>query len=97
MQWRYTMFYRHSKTRITILTVYVDDIVITGDDVEEIQKLKKRLGKEFEERDLGKLRYFLGIEVARSQKGIVLSQRKYVLDLLLKNRDAMVQGSIDPS
>lgn len=60
----------------------MDDNVITGDDAEEISLLKRRLGKEFEVKDLGQLRYFLGIEIARSSRGIVLSQRKYVLDLL---------------
>nr|AAP21414.1 putative polyprotein [Oryza sativa Japonica Group]ABF99446.1 retrotransposon protein, putative, unclassified [Oryza sativa Japonica Group] len=78
----HTVFYKHRGTHITILAVYVDDIVITGDDVEEIRCLKERLGKAFEVKDLGPLRYFLGIEIARSSKGIVLSQRKYVLDLL---------------
>ena len=52
------------------------------DDEKEINHLKKNLSKEFEVKDLGQLRYFLGIEIARSPKGIVLSQRKYVLDLL---------------
>ena len=56
--------------------------MITGDDVEEIKKLKERLGRAFEVKDLGPLRYFLGIEIARSSKGIILSQRKYVFDLL---------------
>ena len=78
----HTVFYRHQDSRITILAVYVDDIVITGDDTEEIKKLKERLGRAFEVKDLGPLRYFLGIEIARSSKGIILSQRKYVLDLL---------------
>jgi hypothetical protein len=78
----HTAFYRHNGSCITILVVYVDDIVITGDDVEEIKSLKERLGRTFEVNDLGPLRYFLGIEIARSSKGIVLSQRKYVLDLL---------------
>ena len=64
------------------MAVYVDDIVITGDDVEEIKFLKKSLRKAFEVKDVGPLRYFLGIEIVRSQKRIVLSQRKYVLDLL---------------
>ena len=44
--------------------------------------LMKNLSKEFEVKDLGQLRYFLGIEIARNPTGIVLSQRKYVLDLL---------------
>jgi hypothetical protein len=60
----------------------VDDIIITGDDVAEITRVKSCLNKAFEVKDLGQLRYFLVIEVARSKKGIVLSQRKYILDLL---------------
>ena len=65
-----------------MLAIYVDDIVITGDDEREIIRLKENLSKEFEVKDLGQLRYFLGIEIARSPKWIVLSQRKYILDLL---------------
>ena len=61
----HTVFYKHRKTFITIMAVYVDDIVITGDDVEEIKRLKENLGKTFEVKDLGPLRYFLGIEIAR--------------------------------
>jgi hypothetical protein len=68
--------------KIVILIVYVDDIVITGDDADEIAHLKGHLAQEFEVKDLGNLRYFLGIEVSRGPKGILLSQQKYVLDLL---------------
>jgi hypothetical protein len=78
----HNVFYRHSGRHITVLPVYVDDIIIAGDNTFEISQLKQKLSKEFEVKDLGKLRYFLGIEIARSPKGIVLSQRKYVLDLL---------------
>nr|AAP46207.1 putative retrotransposon protein [Oryza sativa Japonica Group] len=48
----------------------------------KITRLKQNLSKEFEVKDLGQLKYFLGIEIARSPRGIVLSQRKYALDLL---------------
>lgn len=62
----------------SILVVYVDDIVLTGDYQEEIVRLKQFL----EIKDLGFLKYFLGIEVAHSRKGICVSQHKSILDLL---------------
>lgn len=77
-----TLFIKNRDGRKTILIVYVDDIVLTGDDVEEIEMLKKHLASEFDIKDLGPLRYFLGMEVARTNKGISVSQRKYTLDLL---------------
>nr|KYP73916.1 F-box/LRR-repeat protein 5 [Cajanus cajan] len=60
-----------------IYLVYVDDIVITGDDQEGIKALKQHLFKHFQTKDLGPLRYFIGIEVAQSKFGIAISQRKY--------------------
>ena len=53
---------------------YVDDMIITGSDTAEIRKLKERLFKEFEMKDLGRQKYFLGIEVVRSKVGIFISQ-----------------------
>ncbi|KAA0066521.1 Retrovirus-related Pol polyprotein from transposon TNT 1-94 [Cucumis melo var. makuwa] len=79
----HTLFTKASKTgKIVILIVYVDDIVLTEDDQTEISQLKQRMGDEFEIKDLGNLKYFLGMEVARSKEGIPVSQRKYTLDLL---------------
>jgi hypothetical protein len=78
----HTLFYKHATGKVAILIVYVDDIVITGDDFIEISHLKKYLAQEFEVKDLGRLRYFLGIEISRGPKGMFLSQRKYILDLL---------------
>ncbi|RVW79569.1 Retrovirus-related Pol polyprotein from transposon RE1 [Vitis vinifera] len=79
----HTLFIKRSPGgKITVLIVYVDDIIVTGNDEEEISRLKTVLSKEFEIKDLGTLRYFLGMEVARSSKGIFVSQRKYTLDLL---------------
>ena len=56
--------------------VYVDDIVITGDDGLGIFALKADLKRHFQTKDLGQLRYFLGIEVARSKVSIKISLRK---------------------
>jgi Reverse transcriptase (RNA-dependent DNA polymerase) len=65
-----------------MMAVYVDHMIITGDDERKIAQLKTRLGKKFKVKNLGQLRYFLGIEVARGAEKIILSQRKYVPDLL---------------
>jgi hypothetical protein len=78
----HTLFLKHNKGRVTALIIYVDDMIITGNDTEEISKIQRQLGTEFEMKNLGGLKYFLGIEVARSNEGIFISQRKYVLDLL---------------
>lgn len=68
--------------KIAILIVYVDDIILTRDDKDEMNRLKKCMALEFDIKDLGPLWYFLGIEVARSREGITVSQGKYILDLL---------------
>ena len=67
-----------------ILIAYVDDIIVIGNDRVEIERIKKKLACDFEMKDLGNLRYFLKMEVARNKNGISVSQRKYVLDLLKK-------------
>ena len=60
----------------------MDDIVISGSDQDGIQKLKQHLFNHFQTKNLGKLKYFLGIEVAQFNSGVVISQRKYTLDIL---------------
>ncbi|RVW13780.1 Retrovirus-related Pol polyprotein from transposon RE1 [Vitis vinifera] len=76
------LFLKKQHGKITTLIVYVDDMVVTGNDLEERKALQNYLSREFEMKDLGPLKYFLGIEVSRSSEGIFLSQRKYALDLL---------------
>ncbi|XP_074293736.1 uncharacterized protein LOC141620880 [Silene latifolia] len=73
--------YRKGEIVINIL-VYVDDLVIAGNDGEAIHKFKAYLNTCFRMKDLGKLKYFLGLEVARNSTGIFLCQRKYTLDLI---------------
>ena len=62
--------------------MYVADIVITGSDMASISSLKSFLYGQFHTKDLRMLKYLLGIEVIRSNHGIFISQRKYVMDLL---------------
>ena len=59
----------------------MNDIVITDSDQDGIRKCK-HLFSHFQKKDLRKLKYFLGIEIAQSNFGVVMSQRKYVLDIL---------------
>nr|GEV64003.1 putative reverse transcriptase, RNA-dependent DNA polymerase [Tanacetum cinerariifolium] len=80
----HTLFLKHKGNFVTCLIIYVDDMIIIGNDEEEIKKLKGELFTEFEMKDLGRLKYFLGIEVLRSQAGIFICQKKYILDLLAK-------------
>ncbi|KAA0054255.1 putative mitochondrial protein [Cucumis melo var. makuwa] len=77
-----TLFTKVSKAgKIAVLIVYVDDIVLSGDDTDEIVQLKK-MEFEFEIKYLRNLKLFLEMEIDRSKEGISESQRKYTLDLL---------------
>ena len=74
----HTMFYKHSNEgKVAIIIVYVNDIVLTRDDCNELERLKRKLAKEFEIKDLGALKYFLEMESARSKEGIFGSQWKH--------------------
>jgi hypothetical protein len=85
----HTLFYKHDAYKIAVLIVYVDDIVIIEVDFAEISILKKYLAQKFGVKDLGQLKYIFGIEISRGSKGLFLSQRKHVLDLL---RDTCMLG-----
>lgn len=67
------MFTEHSQEgKIVVLIVYADDILLTRNDVVEMDQLKNNLSTKLEIKDLGRLQYFLGIEIACSRKGIVV-------------------------
>ena len=69
----HSVFYQHyAPGRCIYLVVYVDDIVIIGNDQDGITDLKQHLCKHFQTKDLGILKYFLGIDVAQSRSGIVI-------------------------
>jgi hypothetical protein len=77
-----SLFCLHRESGAVFLLLYVDDIVLTGSDPQLISLVKVLLQKHFKIKDLGKLKYFLGIEVARSKQGLFLTQRQYVLDII---------------
>ncbi|CAH9146225.1 unnamed protein product [Cuscuta epithymum] len=78
----YSLFTLRRDDRILCVLIYVDDLLITGNDHDMIVAFKSFLAASFPVKDLGKMKYFLGIEVARNSTGIFLCQRKYVLDIL---------------
>ena len=78
----YSVFTRKKGGSIIIILVYVDDILIASNGVDAVNSFKQFLDSKFKLKDLGTLKYFLGLEVARTTKGISLCQRKYTLDLL---------------
>lgn len=78
----HTLFLRNVNGKYVAVLVYVDDIVIASNNDEEVATLKEDLQKVFKLRDLSPLKYFLGLEIARSNAGISICQRKYALDIL---------------
>ncbi|XP_017416449.1 uncharacterized mitochondrial protein AtMg00810-like [Vigna angularis] len=78
----HSLFVKKTSIDFTSLLVYVDDIVLTGNSMNEMTHIKALLHRQFQIKDLGELKNFLGFEVARSKKGIHLYQRKYALDIL---------------
>ena len=73
------LFLKRQRGKLTALIIYVDYMVVTSDDVDEIKRLQIQLSSEFEMKDLGKLKYFLGIEVTRGSDCIMLCQRMYLI------------------
>jgi hypothetical protein len=78
----YSLFTKTQGKLFTALLIYVDDILITGNDPASISATKKFLHSRFNLKDLGNLKYFLGIKVSTSNKGIFISQRKYALEII---------------
>ena len=78
------LFVQRSSTGITLILLYFDDMIITGDDSVGIHSLQHFLSQHFEMKDLGILNYFLGLEVTSSSDGYYLFQAKYVSDFLSK-------------
>jgi len=78
----HSIFNYHLILGCIYLIIYVDDIVLRDNDHYVISQWNNTFVTHFQTKDLEKLIYFLGIEVARSNSGIIISQRNYELDIL---------------
>ena len=75
------LFLRRTDKDTILLLLYVNDMIITGDDLSGIQKLKDFLSQQFEMKDLGHLSYFLDLEITHSTDGLYIAQAKSTSDL----------------
>lgn len=81
----YSLFFGQNGSSFTAILIYVDDMLVTRNDMNEIQKVKKLLNTQFHMKDMGALGYFLDLEVSRTDQGISVSQKKYTLDFLMES------------
>ena len=77
-----SLFVYSSDHTIIYLLLYVDDIIVTGNDSTHIHNLITALGQVFEFKDLRPLNYFLGIQITKTSHGLTLTQSKYASDVL---------------
>ena len=68
--------------KILIMSLYIDDLIFTGNNKDMFVRFKQSMKKEFAMTDLGKMKYFLGVEVIQNEEGIFISQKKYEIDVL---------------
>ena len=84
-QSEHTLFTKTEKERkLLIVSIYVDDLIFTGNDGLLIEEFKASMKREFDMTDLGRMKYFLGVEVIQTHEGIFISQRKYAHEILKK-------------
>ncbi|KAH9652235.1 retrovirus-related pol polyprotein from transposon RE1 [Citrus sinensis] len=91
-----SLFCKGKQDSIIFVLIYVDDILITGPNSAELEQFILELSQVFALKDLGKLSYFLGIEVSYTADNIYLSQRKYIRDLLNKTDMIECEGCDTP-
>ena len=80
------LFLRRIDKGTILLLLYVDDMIVTGDDLSGIQELKDFFNQQFKMKDLGHLSYFLGLEITHSTNSLYITQAKYASDLLSRAR-----------
>lgn len=96
----YSLFYKKVGDSVSLVAIYVDDILLTRNNLQELQDLKHFLDTEFKNKDMGNLSLILGMEVLREPQGLILSQRKFALELLTEfgcHDLTPISSPLDPS
>nr|XP_043639363.1 uncharacterized mitochondrial protein AtMg00810-like [Erigeron canadensis] len=92
----YSLFLKTVNGQMTIVAVYVDDILVTGSDSTSVSQLKDFLHQQFTIKDLGFLNFFLGLEVHYRDDGIIMNQRKFTQELLAETSFSDVKPVVTP-
>lgn len=79
-----SLFIMNTNEQILFVLIYVDDLIVTGNNSMSLKKFVQELDKLFALKDMGELHLFLGIEVTRDETRIYLTQTKYIEELLRK-------------
>jgi hypothetical protein len=80
----HTLFVKRDGEKLLIVSLYVDDLIYTGNDASMFESFKSSMENMFDMTDLGRMRYFLGVEVNQGDHGIFICQQKYINDILAR-------------
>ena len=89
----HSLFIQRKGSDMVVILVYADDMLVTGNNLTLIEHTKSILHKAFKIKDLGELKFFLGMKFSRSAKGILMNQRKYAMKII----SDLGLGSVKPA
>ena len=87
---------RRDESEFLIVCLYVDDIIYLSSSSSMLTEFKESMMQQFEMTDLGRLKYFLGLEISQDESGIFMSQKKYATELLKKFNIRFEDGAKTP-
>ncbi|KAJ6992892.1 Retrovirus-related Pol polyprotein from transposon TNT 1-94 [Populus alba x Populus x berolinensis] len=82
--YEHTLFIKKEGGSFLVVSLYVDDLIFTGNDIKLCREFKASMQSVFDMTDLGRMKYFLGVEVHQTDAGIFLCQEKYAGELLTR-------------
>ena len=76
------VFHQWKEGKLTIISIYVDDLILLADVISEMKEVKRNLSVKFRMKDLGLLSYCLGIGITQGEGWLQIQQRQYIMNLL---------------